>query len=430
MIYPNRLRSLVFLLAFAPTSDAADEIPGAPQTKPIAIVNAMVHTASGAPIERGSVLFADGKITAIGKSIDVPDDAQQIDGTGKHVYPGLFDAYTQLGLVEIAAVRATRDSRETGTINPNVEAHKAVNPDSELIPVARSNGVLLALTAPVGGRISGQSSVIQLDGWTWEDLTLAPRVAMHVSWPRVQSIRTLFQADVDEQVERRSKLIQRLGQVIEDARAYHKARSTDAQHPHDTRWEAMEALLAGRQPLVVEVDELQAIQEVVSFAQRHKLRLIILGGYDAELAAPLLKKHEIPVIIAAVYRLPQRRSDPFDAAYTLPDRLRRAGVKYCIAGADSAPNARNLPYHAATAAAYGLPHSEAIRAITLYPAQILGIADRVGSLEVAKDATLLIADGDILETPTQVEQAFVQGRKVDLNDRHKRLYRKYGQRLK
>jgi imidazolonepropionase-like amidohydrolase len=182
---------------------------------------------------------------------------------------------------------------------------------------------------------------------------------------------------------------------------------------------------------MVRADELEQIQSAVAFAARHKLRLILMGGYDAEEAARLLKEHDVPVVVGGVYRLPERRSDDYDAAYTLPERLRKAGVKYCIAGESrfAASNVRNLPYHAATAAAFGLPQDDALRAITLAPAEILGVADRVGSLEAGKDATLFIADGDILETPTNVEAAYVQGRQVDLDNRHKRLYRKYRERL-
>ena len=185
-------------------------------------------------------------------------------------------------------------------------------------------------------------------------------------------------------------------------------------------------------PLVVEAEQTAQIESAVAFAKAHQLRLIISGGYDAEACAPLLRETGTPVIIAGVYRVPQRESDPYDASYTLPDRLEKAGVKYAIAAADrfGGSNIRNLPYHAATAVAYGLNQEAALRAITLSPAEILGVADRVGSLELGKDATLFVADGDILETPTQVERAFVQGRNVDLNSRHTQLYRKYSEKYK
>jgi imidazolonepropionase-like amidohydrolase len=219
--------------------------------------------------------------------------------------------------------------------------------------------------------------------------------------------------------------------MLEDAHAYRAARAADPKGtPFDIRWEAMQPLVTGKQPMMVSADTLSEIESAVAFASRHDLKLIIRGGYDAPLCAPLLKGNDVPVIVSAVHRLPLRRSDPYDAAYTVPERLRKAGIKFCIAGDNRfATNARNLPYHAATAAAYGLPADEALKSVTLYPAQILGVADRVGSLEVGKEATLFLTDGDPLETPTQILAAYAAGKPVDLNDKHKGLYEKFRQRL-
>lgn len=415
---------------------ASPEIPGAAQKRPIAIVGGVVHTVSGPAIDDGVVLFQEGKITAVGArgEVKIPKDAKQIDAAGKHVYPGLFDAATSLGLIEIDAVRATLDYAEVGRINPNVRANVAVNPDSELIPVTRSNGVLLAVTAPTGGLISGRSAVLQLDGWTYEDMTLRADVGMHVEWPGMAAVvNSSTDKSGEERAKRRDEALAELRRAFDDARAYQQARSSNAQaHPLDARWEAMLPVLAGAVPLVVKADEAQQIQSAVAFAASQKVRLIILGGYDAPHCATLLKKHDVPVIVSAVYRLPSRRDDDYDAAYTLPVRLREAGVKFCISGAGHfvASNVRNLPYHAATAAAYGLAADEALKAITLYPAEMLGVADRVGSLQSGKDATLFIADGDILETATHVENAFTQGRAVDLSNRHTRLYEKYREKYR
>jgi imidazolonepropionase-like amidohydrolase len=234
-------------------------------------------------------------------------------------------------------------------------------------------------------------------------------------------------------MERRDEMLKSLKQAFTDAQAYRVARAgRPNEQPLDARWEAMLPLLRGEMPLVVYADDIQQIQSAVALAQEHNLRLIIQGGYDAELAATLLKKHSVPVILSGTYRLPLRDGDDYDAPFTLPERLRRAGVAYCIAGGGrhATENTRNLPYHAANAVAYGLARDEALRAITLYPAQILGVADRVGSLEKGKDATLFVSSGDILETETQVERAWIQGRAVDLNDRHKRLWHKYQQKYK
>jgi imidazolonepropionase-like amidohydrolase len=428
-VTPSCLRAFVVLLPLLTSVAAANpEIPGPPQEKPIAITGATIHPVSGPAIEGGTIVFDKGKITAVGKDVMPPADAEVIRLEGKHVYPGLFDAGTNLGLVEINSVRATIDVEETGQLNPNVRAIVAVNPDSELIPVTRANGVLLAHTVPQGGLISGKSGIIQLDGWTWEDLALSRETGMYVEWPRVlrRTSRLEDQPDqpnIDENMKR-------LRTAFEDARAYAAARKADENYPIDARWEAMQSVLEGKLPLIARADDAASIQSAVAFATEHKLKLIIHGGYDAPLAAQHLKPHDIPVIIAGVYRLPQRRGDDYDAPYTLANRLREAGIRFCIssAGRFGASNVRNLPYHAATTAAYGLPPDEALKSITLYPAQILGVADRVGSLEAGKDATLFVSSGDILETATQVEAAFIQGRKVELNDRHKRLYRKYSEK--
>jgi imidazolonepropionase-like amidohydrolase len=225
--------------------------------------------------------------------------------------------------------------------------------------------------------------------------------------------------------------LQRIKKLIEDARAYKAARDANEDlTPFDIRWESMQPMLAGKQPVMVQADELVEIQSAVAFAAEHKLRLIVFGGYDAPRCAALLKAHNVPVIVSSVHRLPLRRDDPYDASYTLPNRLREAGVQYCIAGdSNDSSNLRNLPYHAATAAAYGLPADEALKAVTLYPAQILGVANEVGSLEAGKAATLIVADGNPLETPTQITAAYVDGQPVDLNDRHKTLYQRFKKRL-
>ncbi|MFT7639535.1 MAG: imidazolonepropionase-like amidohydrolase [Pirellulaceae bacterium] len=403
------------IMTLASQAMASPEIPGAPQKKPIAIIGATIHPVSGKVIENGTIIFDKGKIIAIGRNVNIPAEAIKIDGRGKHVYPGLFDAFTNIGLVEINAVRATNDHTETGTFNPNVRAEVSVNPDSEMIPVTRSNGVLLALTAPAGGRISGRSAVLQLDGWSFEDLTLKSDVAIHVQWPNVKS----GESNGD---------IKKLRDFIEKARDYVKAKNElgDAQ-PIDLRLEGMRDVLEKRTPMIVHADRLATIQTAVAFAVAEDLKLIIYGGYDAPHCVELLKKHDVPVVVGGVYRLPMRTDDAYDTAYTVAARLHLAGVKFCISGEGrfGASNVRNLPYHAAMAAAFGLPQDEALRAITLSPAEILGVADRVGSLEVGKHATLILTNGNPLETPTLVEAAYVQGRTVELNDRHKRLWKKY-----
>jgi imidazolonepropionase-like amidohydrolase len=388
-----------------------------------------VHTISGESLENATLLFEKSRITAVGRDIDIPANAERIEISGEHVYPGLFDSYSNIGLVEINAVRATRDMQETGLINPNAYAHLAVNPDSEIIPVTRANGVLLSLVTPDGGLITGQSAVLQLDGWTYEDLTLKPGAGLHIAWP---DMTPRVDPDDDHANEDRTKRLRerldKLEQAFADARAYLQARKQAKNPPAvDLRWESMQAVLNRKSPLIVEAEELAQIQAAVAFAQQQKVRLIIYGGYDAADCASLLKQYDVPVIVGGVYRLPRRRSDPFDAPYTLPARLHAAGVTFCISGSGrfGASNARNLPYHAGTAVAYGLPREVAVKSITLAPAEILGVGKQVGSLEQGKQATLFICSGDPLESDNQVTRAFVQGREVDLSSRHTDLWQKY-----
>jgi imidazolonepropionase-like amidohydrolase len=409
---------------------ASDIIPGAPQERPILLRGGTVHPIVGDDFV-GDVLFAEGKITDLGTNVRAPENAELVDVRGKHVYPGLIDASTDLGLTEIDSVRATRDRSETGDVNPNVRAQVAINPDSELIPVARRNGILAVLSSPSGGIVSGRSVLIALDGWTWEDMTIRADVALHVEWPSAAPIDDwLLPGDARERLRSRDEALTHLHRLFDEASARSSAgRAAALGMSHDLRIDALAPVLTGELPIVARADTLGEIEAAIGFAAQRGLRLIIEGGYDAPECAVLLRERSIPVVVAGVYRLPRRRSDAYDAAYTLPARLHAAGVEYAISsaspGSDGASNIRNLPYHAATAAAFGLSREEALRAITIHPARILGVADRIGSLERGKDATLFISNGDPLETATNVEAAYIAGRRVDLSNRHDRLYEKY-----
>jgi imidazolonepropionase-like amidohydrolase len=416
---------------------ASPEIPGPPQARPVALVGATLHTLHGPPIENGTLVFDHGKIAALGPDLAVPEQAERIELAGKHVYPGLIEANSDLGLVEIDAVRATRDQAETGAINPNVKAQVAFNPDSEQLPVTRANGILLAAAVPSGGLICGQSALMRLDGWTWEDMTQKSPLGLHIRWPRMAPVYDWrVEESGKEQLEARDRQLAELQRAFDDARAYRQAREAAAAAGRplpsiDVRWEALLPALRGELPIIVSADELAQILAAADFARREKLKLIVYGGYDAADCADVLVRLEVPVILAGVHRLPLGRHDAYDAPFTLPARLKAAGVKFAVSTGDRrASMVRNLPYHAATAAAHGLSPEDALRSITLWPAEILGVADQVGSLEVGKDATLFVADGDILEIPTQVERAYVQGRAVDLDNRQKRLWRKYEEKYR
>ncbi len=411
-------------------TNASDQIPGAPQQRPIAIVGATLHPVDGDPIPSGTLVFTAGRIVALGEAVKIPAKAKRIDAAGKHVYPGLFSAHTDLGLREINSVRATLDGRETGRRNPNVRAWVAVNPDSELIPVSRSNGVLTALVAPAGSWLRGQAAVMHLDGWTPQEMLVRGPAGLVVDWEAIDPRG----ADSAKRAAEREERLQELDDLLDQVRRYHKIRQAEPDRGiFDVRLEALIPLVEGTLPLIADADRLSAIESAVSYAVAHDLQLIILGGYDAGDCASLLNRHDIPVIVAGTHRLPRRRHEPYDHAYTLPARLQAAGVRFCIAserpgGPSGTANVRNLPYHAATAVAFGLAPQQALRAITLAPAAILGVGEQTGSLTVGKEATLLVTDGDILQTETAVEQAWIAGRAVDLDSRHKQLHRKYQQK--
>jgi len=417
-----------------PRGVASVPVPAKPQDHPIALAGGTVHTVSRETIARGTVVFDRGRIVAIGGAPELPANCERIDVTGKQVYPGLIDAFTHLGLTEIDAVRASLDMTEVGDITPNVSTPVAINPESELFPVTRSNGVLLALVAPSGHLIGGTSAMILLDGWTSQDMTLRAPVALHIEWPAMALDRSGATPDstLRHQADARDRTLASLRDAFESARAYQRAKAAHGDrtplHPNDQRWEAMIPVLEGKLPVIVHADEIHQIEAAVAFAAEQKFRMILFGGYDAPRCADLLLRYHIPVIVSEVHRLPLRRADAYDDPFTVPERLREAGIEFCLANGERTWNERNLPYQAGMAVAYGLPADEALRAVTLYPARILGIADRAGSIEVGKDATLIVTDGDPLENTTHVERAYIEGRQIDLSDKQKALYAKYKQK--
>ena len=416
---------------------AAPNVPPPEQTEPVLITGATIHTVSGATIENGRMLFSSGRIVAIGSArsnIDAPE--RTVDLSGLHVYPALIDANTALGLVEIEAVRATLDVAEAGPINPNVRAERAVNPDSELLPVARANGVLVALSVPqrgADGLIVGTSAAVQLDGWTWEQMTVRAPIGMHVFWPPMRLPSDVSSERRTELLERRDEQIETLETSFEAAIAYRAARESNAETAIDMRWEALVPVLTGRLPLFVHADDLMQLRHALDFATRFDLKLVIVGGADAWRIGDELAARSVPVIVTRVNRPPIRRWEAYSTSFENPSRLVAAGVKLAIAGdgtAFEAAHVRNLPYEAAKAVAYGLTPEQALESVTLAPAQILGIDDRLGSLEVGKDATFIVTNGDPLDTMTAVEHAYVRGRAIDLTSRHTTLYAKYRERLR
>ena len=441
---PARPWIIALPLVMTSLAHATNLVPAPRQTKPLLLRGGTVVTVSGPALENADVLIVDGKIAQVGPRIAPPAGAEVVEARGKFIYPGLIAAQTTLGMVEIAGARQTVDTSEIGAINPNVRTQTALNPDSELLPVARANGILTALTVPAErssslakrNLIAGTSTLIRLDGWTWEDLTLRPMVAMHVYWPpmRVSRDSRTSRSPVSQQKE--SEAEQReLDDAFTLARAYAQAKTAGRPGLEtDLRWEAMRPILRGEQRVFIHADEQKQIRAALGFAKKHDLKIVIVGGLDAWRVAADLRAANVPVIVGGTQRLPLRRDDDFDAAYANPARLHAAGVKFCIAGGIEGPrdvgNERNLAYYAARASAYGLPREMALRSVTLAAAEILGVEQELGSIEVGKRGTVIITDGDPLEIPTQIEQAFIDGAPVDLRSRHTQLFEKYRERLR
>ena len=392
-----------------------------------------VHTVSGETFRPGSILVREGLIAEVGK-LEPPKGTQVVNWHDWEVYPGIISASSSLGLAEISALRPTRDFSEVGEFTPDVEAWVAVNPDSELIPVARANGVSHALVAPMGGTISGTSGLVRLDGWGVEAMTVKRPVALHLWWPGMGLNTTSKEKSLEEQSKNRKRSLAKIDTFFDDAEAYAQAKQaggeTFAEVP---AWEAMLPFLAGKKqkPIMVHADELRQIKAVVEWAKRRKLRIILAGAKDAWQTADLLAKEKIPVIFQHVFTSPARDFDPHDVHFRAPGLLARAGVKLAIGmrlGSWTAANQRNLPYHVAHTVPYGLSRKDAIAAITLHPAEMLGVDDRLGSLEKGKEATFVAVRGDLLDPRSSVKHLILSGQEVDLESRHTRLYRRYDNR--
>ena len=425
---------------------ASTVLPAKRPAGPVLLRGGEVHTVTGAVLPKTDVLLADGKIAQIGPKLTAPAGAEVVDVTGQRVYPGLIAANTTLGLEEIGAIRASLDSSEIGAINPNVRAQAAFNPDSEMIPVARANGVLTVCATPVAtnegqpvpGLLAGTSSLMRLDGWTWEEMTVRASVGLQLYWPSpVAAQRGSAPAPgaMEEARKRYADQVKLIRQAFANARAYQRAKDAAGGHPAETdlRWEAMLPALRGTQPVFVHADDIKQIAAVLDWAREESgLKVVLVGGRDAWRAADRLKAANIPVIVDGSSQLPARRDDGYDAGYADAGKLHAAGVRFCISESTSESggptNLRNLPYEAAMAASFGLPADEALKAITIYPAEILGVAAELGSIEVGKRATLIVTDGDPLEIPTQVKQAYIDGARIDLRSRQTELYNKYRQR--
>jgi imidazolonepropionase-like amidohydrolase len=411
--------------------------------KTYAIRDAKITTLAGPVIAKGNIVIRDGRITAVGADAVIPADAEVLDASGLEVYPGLFDAIGQMGLDEVSAVAATVDTHELGEFNPQLVAAVAVHPASEHIPVTRASGITHVVSAPslggfFGGRsgfVLGQASAINLSGWTIEEMLLRRSVGMVVAWPTFEtrsfdfttfSVKERPFAEVKKEYE---KKVQEFTDLLEEARHYRQAveKGSPQNFQRDLKLEALIPVLKGDLPLIVAADRAREIKGAVEFCDKQKVRMILASGDGALKVKDLLKQKNISVILGPTMHLSGNEDDPYDKFFTLPNELRKAGIPFAIASFDVAFS-RRLSQQAGNAVAYGLPYEEGLKAITIYPAQILGLDKDLGTIEAGKIANLMITNGDPLELRTEVKYLYIAGKPTSTDNKHKQLYEKYSKR--
>jgi imidazolonepropionase-like amidohydrolase len=411
-----------------------------------AITHGKIFPVSGSPIDDGTVVIRDGKIAAIGANVEVPAGATVIDAKGLQVYPGLFDPITQMGLSEISAVSATVDTTETGPYNPDVVAATAISPSSEHIPVTRVSGITEVLAVPASGgfdsggsrgTIGGQASAIHMAGWTINDMLINKSVAMVINWPEIQTSSFDFatfsrkEKPFTEAKQDYEKQVDQLSDYLDAARHYAQAlgHGGPADYKRDLKLEALAPVVRGQLPVLVFADRARDIRNAIEFCDKQKLKMILAGGEEAYKVKDLLRSKAIPVVLRPTLTLPSEEDDPYDVLLSQPAQLLSAGVKIAFGSFDNS-FARRLGQQAANAVAYGLPYDEALKAVTLYPAEIFGLGDQLGTLETGKVANIIVTNGDPLEVTTDVKFLFIRGERTSLDNKHLRLYEKYLNRPK
>ena len=415
----------------------------ATKTQSYAIKGGKVYTLAGAPIENGIVVIRDGKIVAVGANVAIPAEAQIIDATGLEVYPGMFDAVTQIGLAEISQVSATMDVSELGSYNPELVAATAVNPASAHIPVTRANGITEVIAAPgtagfdsqSGGIVTGQASAFNLAGWTMNDMQLNRSVAMVVNWPSIQtrtfdfatfSIKEKPYTDAKKEYD---KSVNELSDWLDRARHYAQAKEkgSPALYERDLKLESLVPVVEGKLPVLVVADDQRDIRNAVEFCTKQNLKMILGGGAEAWKVKDLLKEKKIPVILGPTERIPDREDTPYDKPMTQPSELFAAGIPFAFSSFGTSFS-RRLPQYAGASVAYGLSHDEALKAVMLNAAQIFGLSDQLGTLETGKLANIIVTNGDPLELQTQVKFLFIKGQLTSLANRHSDFYEQYRKR--
>ncbi|MGS0674522.1 amidohydrolase [Shewanella sp. 30m-9] len=443
-------------LPFCFMANAHDMLPAKAQSQTILFTNATVHTVTHGVMQDSDVLIADGKVIAVGQDLDAaktnvaepagnassnaplnstldagasPDHslllvgAEIIDASGKHLYPGLIALDTTMGLIEVEMMRPSNDAYEVGYINPQLEAISAFNPDSEIIPTVRVNGITHAQVVPQGDGLAGQSALVSMDSWTIEDALVESNKQFHLYWPHVRWLSK----EADKRKEQLADLKRRLDTVYSafaDGKRYQLADKADKVNTIDLRWQALAPLYEGNAQLFIHAQSQKQIEEAIALAKLYDFNIVIVGGYDAWRVADALAEVNAKVVYNQTLALPKRNDEPIDLAFKIPALLKQAQVPFALAFS-SDWNSRNLPFAAGQAAAYGLTKEDALKSITLDAAKVLDIND-MGAIAPGFKANLILATGDILDPMhAGIESVYIDGRKIDLNNRHQQLYQKY-----
>ncbi len=430
------LFTFCLLSVFAQSDGSQQNLTGKAGT--FAIKGARIVTVSGETIENGTVVIKDGKILAVGATAAIPSDAQVIDGKGLSVYPGMIDAATNLGLSEIQlSAEPTVDVAESGDMNANAKAVVGFNPHTSHVNVTRVNGITTVLSFPVGGVVAGQSALINLNGSTQAEMALVSTHSLIINFPRISTFQGFGggpQLDFNEAVRQRDRRLEELKKTFKLAEDYARIKdatakdSTLPRQTMDLKMEAMISYIRGEKPIMFIAERERDIKSVVKFVEEMKVKGVIVGGQDAWKVAEGLNKNNIGVVFTNIYSLPVQDDDAYDYLFSAPSKMQKAGIKYCISTGNDGQEVRDLPYHAGLAAAYGLSPQDALKSVTLYAAQVLGVADKIGSIENGKIANIVVTDGDLLEPRTNIKYLFINGRLLPLTSRHTELFERFKDR--
>ena len=426
----KKLFSMILIVLTTIANSQETIYPAKPNTSTITLINATIHIGNGQVIEKGFVVIKADKIEAVGDMATFKGNSSTaINLDGKHIYPGFILPTSQLGIKDIGgnAVRGSNDYVELGDYNPNIRSIAAYNTDSKIIRTVLTNGILLAQIVPQGSLISGTSSIVQLDAWNYEDAGYAVDNGIHFYMPSLLArpggrFSAFLSAQQNDPLKDAYDKIESVKQMLREAKTYY----TDTKATPNLKLDAVKGLFNGKQKLFVHCNQVKQMLMAIDMAKEFELQLVIVGGSDSWQIADLLKQNNVAVILSQQHSLPTADDDAVDQPYKQATTLQKAGVLFCINDDDEQNRGRNLPFNAGTAAAYGLTQEEALQAITLNTAKVLGIEAKTGSIEVAKDANIIVSEGDVLDMRTsKIIHAFIQGRKVTLDVKHKQLNDRY-----